>query len=104
MAIIGNVIYWRGKAMKKEYDFLPEYKAERLSLIYTLHAISHLSKDEIELLKTLRRDLSLLDKVTENNGEVFPKIQKILSHFNLNSIQEVIETVESYNLFELCNF
>ena len=91
--------------MKNRYeDVSLDYKAERLSLMYTLHAISQLSKDEIELLKALRRDITLLDKCNEESGEIFPKIRKILSQFNLSSIEEVIDAVENYNLFELYNF
>lgn len=91
--------------MKNRYDDVSlDYKTERLSLMYTLHAISHLSRDEIELLKALREDISLLDRFKEEGVEIFPKIRKILSKFNLNSIQEVIDIVENYNLFELYNF
>ena len=74
--------------MKSAGDISFEYKAERLSLMYTLHAISHLSREEMELLKALRHDISLLDKFKENGTEVVPKIGSILTKFNLNSIQE----------------
>ncbi|HEY8422683.1 MAG TPA: hypothetical protein VIL05_13240 [Thermoclostridium sp.] len=90
--------------MKSAGDISFEYKAERLSLMYTLHAISHLSREEMELLKALRHDISLLDKFKENGTEVVPKIGSILTKFNLNSIQEVIDIVENYKLFELYNF
>lgn len=90
--------------MKSAGDISFEYKAERLSLMYTLHAISHLSREEMELLKALRQDISLLDKFKENGTEVVPKIGSILTKFNLNSIQEVIDIVENYKLFELYNF
>jgi len=89
--------------MKSIEDVSLEYKNERLSLMYTLHAISHLSKDEMELLKALRQDISLLDKLQEETG-VVPKIGSIVTKFNLNTIQEVIDIVENYNLFELYNF
>ncbi|NLM11427.1 MAG: hypothetical protein GX213_11755 [Clostridiaceae bacterium] len=88
----------------KHGDVALENKVERLSLMFTIHAISHLSKDEIELLKTLRQDISLLERYKEDEAEVFPKIKKILSKFNLSSIQEVIDIVDNYNLFELCGF
>ena len=66
-----------------------------LSLIYTLHAVSHLSKDEFELLKLLRNDSSILDNFNDEGHEKFSKIKKILKSFNLSSIQDVIEIIEN---------
>ena len=91
--------------MKNRYsDFAFDNKAERLSLMYTIHAISNLSKDEIELLKALRQDISLLERYQDDKVGIFPKINRILAKFNLSSIQEVIDIVDNYNLFELYNF
>lgn len=77
--------------------------SEKLSLMYTIHAISHLSKDELELLKALQKDKSLLDHLKEDGNDVFPKIRKILRSFDLNSIEDVIHAVEDFNLFEIYN-
>lgn len=88
----------------KHGDFTLNYEGDRLSLMCTLHAISLLSKDELELLRALRQDNSLLERLKEDEVEIFSKVKKILSNFNLSSIQEVIDTVDNYNLFELYSF
>ncbi len=73
-----------------------------LSLMYTLHALSRLSKVEFELLKKLRKtresDFSVND---EDAGGILPGI---LEGFNLKSIQEVIAVVDHFRLFELYDF
>lgn len=86
----------KNTAIKKDSD--------RLSLMYTLHAVSHLSRDEFELLKKLRRSANLKEPLNNGETEMLPKVQKILDDFNAKSIQEVIEIVENFKLFELYDF
>jgi len=72
------------------------------SLMYTINAISHLSRDEFELLKALRNSDELNDssKIIES----LPKVQKIIRDFNVKSIRDVIEILENFNLFEIYHF
>lgn len=88
----------------KHGDGALEDNGAGLSLIYTLHVVSHLSRDEFELLKLLRNDRSMLENYKGEETEKVSTIKKILKSFNLSSIQEVIDIVENYKLFELYNF
>lgn len=74
--------------------------ASKVSLIYTLNAVSHLSKDDFDLLKTLRRELEAKGPFTEEQVIAIPKIQKILDHFNVKTIHEVIDIMDYFKLFE----
>ncbi len=74
------------------------------SLIYTLNAISHLNKEEFELLKKLRRDKATYQRLKENETNMPPMIQKILDDFHVESIEEVIQMVEDFKIFELYDF
>lgn len=76
----------------------------RLSLMYTLNAVSHLNKEEFELLKKLKHEDSLKKSVNEGELHVHPNIRKILNDFNADSIEEVIQIVENFRLFELYDF
>lgn len=87
----------RGKRKKKISD-------NRLSLMYTLNAMSRLNKEEFELLKKLKHESGLKKSVKENELHVHPKIKKILDDFNVDSIEEVIQIVENFKLFELYDF
>lgn len=77
---------------------------KRASLMYTIHAISHLSKDEFELLKTLRYSNDLSDSTERDKIETLPEVQKIVKDFNVKSIRDVIEILEKFNLFEIYQF
>ncbi|HEY8501015.1 MAG TPA: hypothetical protein VIL89_10375 [Clostridia bacterium] len=76
----------------------------RLSLMHTLNAVSHLNKEEFELLKKLKHESSFKKSFIESELHVHPKIQKILDDFNADSIEEVIQVVENFRLFELYDF
>lgn len=89
-----------GKRRKKT----KKLENNRLSLMYTLNAVSHLNKEEFELLKKLKHESSLKESIQESELHVRPKIQKILDDFNADSIEEVIQIVENFRLFELYDF
>lgn len=72
-----------------------------ISLIYTLHAISRMSKDEIELLKKLRKSREPDSPLEEDEKGI---IQRILESFNAKTIQEVLTAVDHFRLFELYDF
>jgi len=76
----------------------------RLSLMYTLNAVSHLNKEEFELLKKLKHESSFIKSIKESELHLHSKIQKILNNFNVDSIEEVIQIVENFRLFELYDF
>ncbi len=76
----------------------------RASLMYTINAISHLSKGEFELLKKLRFSDDLNDKIKKKEIEALPEVQKILKDFNAKSIQDIIEMLEHFKLFEIYHF
>lgn len=76
----------------------------RASLMYTINAISHLSKDEFELLKTLRYSDDLYNSAEKRKIESLPKVQKIMKDFNVKSIRDVIEILENFKLFEIYHF
>jgi len=72
--------------------------------MYTINAISHLSKDEFSMLKTLRFSDALKNSKEKDRIESLPEIQKIVKNFNVQSIQDVIEILEKFNLFEIYHF
>jgi hypothetical protein len=76
----------------------------RFSLMYTLNSMSRLNKEEFELLKKIKHESSLKKSVKESELHLHPKIQKILDEFNVGSIEEVIQIVENFRLFELYDF
>lgn len=85
-----------------------EAKGSRASLMYTLNAISHLSRDEFALLKKLRSISELNNEqknlLGEDGTEALPKIQKIIKDFNVCSIKDVIEVLESFKIFDIYHF
>jgi hypothetical protein len=75
------------------------------SLMYTINAISHLSRDEFELLKKLRSNSDDLKNIFKRNEiESLPEVQKIIKDFNVKSIRDVIEIMENFKLFEIYHF
>lgn len=74
------------------------------SLMFTINAISHLSRDEFELLKKLRSKKELNNSSIRKEFESLPEVQKILNDFNVKSIRDVIEIVEKFKLFEIYQF
>lgn len=71
------------------------------SLMYTLHAISRMSKDEIDLLKKLRKSREPEAPLNEDENSILPHI---LEGFNVKTIQEVLAAVDHFQLFELYDF
>ena len=84
----------------------PVVKAEKksMSLMYTINVLSHLSKEEFELLHQLRQCNPSRRNLKEIDAQMQAKLQKILDNFNVKTIHEVIEIVENFNLFELYQF
>ncbi len=68
------------------------------SLMIILHAISRMSKDELDLLKKMRKNRENGICLNENENRILPHI---LEGFNAKTIQEVITTVEQFRLFDL---
>lgn len=78
-----------------------EEDSGRISLLYTLHTVSRLSREEFMVLKKLRNNKSRTDVLNKSEIDILPGI---LDGFNAQSIQEVVDIMERLHLFELCDF
>jgi len=90
---IGNIKRGNNQKMNSQQNTAIKEDSDRMSLMHTLHAVSHLSRDEFELLKKLRCRDGIKEPLNDGEADMLPKVRRILDNFNAQSIQEVIEIV-----------